>query len=123
MQENKMLPDSELDIMMIIWDAGTPVDSDYIMEHLTDKSWAKTTVLNFLIRLSDRGFLSCRKEGRKNIYTPLIKQEDYVKKESRSFFKKMHHNSLKSLIVSLYDGKEITKEDAAELKALIEEAR
>lgn len=81
----KKLPDSELEIMMIIWDADSSVDCDYIMTHLDSNKWAKTTVLNFLIRLSDRGFLSCCKEGRKNIYTPLIKRDDYVKKKVAFF--------------------------------------
>jgi len=51
----KKLPDSELEIMMIIWNADEKVTSDYIMVKL-DKTWQKTTVLNFLIRLCDRGF-------------------------------------------------------------------
>lgn len=51
----KKLPDSELEIMMIIWDADEKVTSDYIMEKL-NKTWQKTTVLNFLTRLCDRGF-------------------------------------------------------------------
>ena len=63
----KKLPDSELEIMMIIWDADEKVTSDYIMEKL-NKTWQKTTVLNFLTRLCDRGFLKCHKEGRFNVY-------------------------------------------------------
>ncbi len=46
MNNIKKLPDSELEIMMVIWDANESVTSDYIMEKLS-KSWAKTTVLNF----------------------------------------------------------------------------
>jgi len=57
--------------MMIIWDAEEKVTSDYLMEHL-DKTWQKTTVLNFLNRLCERGFLQCHKEGRLNIYEPLV---------------------------------------------------
>lgn len=121
MNRTKKLPDSEFEIMMEVWDANKPVTSDYLMAHL-DKSWAKTTILNFLTRLCERGFLSCRKEGRINIYTPLIKKADYIKYESRTFLEKLHHNSLKSLIVSLYDGKTLTNEDVKALKSLIEEA-
>jgi len=117
----KKLPDSELEIMMIIWNADEKVTSDYIMVKL-DKTWQKTTVLNFLIRLCDRGFLKCHKEGRFNVYEPLVKKEDYLKKVSRSFLQKVHNNSLTSLVASLYDGKSISKEDLDELKKFIEEA-
>ena len=68
---------------MTIWDADEKVTSDYIMDHL-DKTWQKTTVLNFLSRLCDRGFLSCHKEGRFNIYEVLVKKDNYLQKESKT---------------------------------------
>ena len=117
---NRKLPDSELEIMMVIWGAPAPVDSTYIMERL-DKTWVKPTVLNFLTRLCERGFLECEKDGRKNLYHPLIAREEYLKCESVSFFQKLHKNSLKSLITSLYDGNGVTREDLNELKSFIEE--
>ena len=117
----KRIPDSELELMMIIWDAGENVTSDYIMQRI-DRDWTKTTVLNLLARLCSRGFLKCGKEGRHNIYTPLVDKDDYLKAESRSFLKKMYHNSLTKLVASLYDGNSVSKEDLAELKTFIEEA-
>lgn len=44
------------------------------------------------------------------------------RKESKSFLQKAHDNSLTSLVASLYDGKNISKEDLDELKKFIEEA-
>lgn len=118
----KKLPESELEIMMIIWDAEAGVTSDYIMERL-DKTWVKPTVLNFLSRLCERGFLSCAKEGRFNVYTPCVKKEAYLTSESRSFMEKLHQNSLASLLVSLYDGKKVSEQDLEQLRAFIEEAK
>ena len=121
MNDMKKLPDSELEIMMIIWDAKEKVTSDYIMDRI-NKDWLKTTVLNFLTRLCDRGFLKCHKEGRFNIYESQVGKEDYLQRESKSFLKKLHHNSLTSLIATLYDGNSISKDDLEELKKFIEEA-
>ena len=87
-----------------------------------NKDWLKTTVLNFLTRLCDRGFLKCHKEGRFNIYESQVDKEDYLQRESKSFLKKMHHNSITSLIATLYDGNSISKDDLEELKKFIEEA-
>ncbi|MGI6570864.1 MAG: BlaI/MecI/CopY family transcriptional regulator [Caldicoprobacterales bacterium] len=55
-------------------------------------------------RLCDRCFLKCHKERRYNVYEPQVKKEDYQQRESKSFLQKMHHNSLTSLVASLYDG-------------------
>lgn len=117
----KKIPDSELEVMMAIWDAGESVTSDDIMKRLK-KHWAKTTLLNFLSRLCDRGFLRCHKKGRRNVYEALVNKEDYLRNESKNFFRKMHRNSITSLVASLYGGNSITKEDLKELKRFIEGA-
>lgn len=121
MNNIKKLPESEEEIMLIIWDAQESASSDYIMERI-DKSWTKTTVLNFLTRLCNRGFLQCEKSGRSNLYAPIINKNDYLQKESRNFLQKMYHNSLTNMVASLYDGKSVTKKDLEELKRFIEEA-
>lgn len=122
METIKRLPDSELEIMMIIWEANKPVSSTYIIEKLKgEKDWVHTTVLNFLARLVDRGFLETKKKGRYNYYYTLINEKDYLQKESRSFLEKMHRNSLMSLVASLYDGDAISKEDLEELSNFVDE--
>lgn len=122
MQEIQKLPDSELEIMMVIWEAGSAVSSAYIQEKL-NKDWAKTTILNFLIRLCDRGFLACAKNGRSNVYTPLISRDAYLKKEHQSILKKLHQKSITSLVASLYDVHAISDEDLNELEKFIKEAK
>lgn len=118
----KKLPDSELEIMLIIWEAKEPVSSAYLMEKLQgEKDWANTTVLNFLARLVERGFLGVEKQGRINIYRPLIAEKDYIEIESRSFLERMHKSSLKSFVAALYDGRTLSSEDAEELKRFIDD--
>jgi predicted transcriptional regulator len=122
METIKRLPDSELEIMMIIWEAGQQVSSTYIIEKLKgEKDWVHTTVLNFLSRLVDRGFLETSKQGRFNYYNPIISEKDYLQKESKTFLEKMHKNSLKSLVAALYDGEAISKEDLEELSNFVDE--
>jgi len=122
MSEIKKLPDAELEVMMVIWDAGVTVTSDFIMERI-NKDWAKPTLLNLLNRLCDRGFVKCGKEGKHNTYTALVEKEEYLQVESKNFLKKLHHNSLTSLVATLYSVNDISKDDLNELKKFIEEAK
>jgi len=116
------LPDAELDIMKIIWTSDGETTSAYIMEKLEGKKdWAVTTVLNFLARLVDRGFLTSRRSGKTNIYTPVIGETEYLESESKSFLERLHGNSITSLVVSLYGGKAISNEDLEELRRYIDE--
>ena len=119
----KKLPETELDVMLLVWEAGGgPVTSDYLMERLKGKkTWAKTTVLNFLLRLIDKGFISSNRQGKSNLYTPIITKEEYLAVESKGFFSKMHDGSLTNLVATLYDTKSITRSDLDELKRFIEE--
>lgn len=122
MERIKRLPESELKIMMIIWESDQPVTSAYVMENLPNEiKWAQTTVLNFLARLVERGFLDLSKKGRVNYYTPLVEEDDYLHQESKSFLKKMHMGSVKSFVAALYDGEAIDEEDLLELKKYVEE--
>ena len=116
------LPDAELEIMKIVWKCGEGTTSAHICQELEGKKdWAVTTVLNFLARLVDRGFISVRRNGKINIYTPLVDEEKYLESESRSFLARLHGNSLKSLVASLYSGDAISRDDLEELKRYINE--
>lgn len=118
----KRLPDSELEIMMIIWEANQPVTSAYISEKLKDKKkWKITSVLTFLSRLTDKGFLTSRREGKINIYSPIIPEQEYLENESKTFLEKLYGNSLTSLVASLYKSKAVSEEDLTELRRFIDE--
>lgn len=116
------LPDAELVIMQIIWEVNDDTTSAYICSKLEGKKdWAVTTVLNFLARLVDRGFLTVKRSGKTNIYSPIIKEDTYLENESKSFLKRLHGNSLKSFVTALYEGHAINQKDLNELKQFIEE--
>jgi BlaI family penicillinase repressor len=119
----KRLPDSELEIMMIIWEAKEPVTSAYISEKLKNrKKWKITSVLTFLARLTEKGFLTSTREGKINIYSAVISEEEYLENESKSFLEKLYGNSLTTLVSSLYKSNAISDKDLAELRRFIDKA-
>ena len=72
MKEIKRLPESELEIMQIIWKNPAPVSRMTIEDALQKiHPLAPTTILTLLTRLCEKGFLSLEKDGRTNLYTPL----------------------------------------------------
>ena len=116
----KRLPESELEIMMIIWEYNRSVNRMEIEEHLK-KDVAAPTILSFLNRLETKGFVSVEKIGKINWYTPLVKKEEYLQKESRNILRRMYQNSLKNFVTALYDGEGLSSQDLEDLKAFIEE--
>ena len=116
----KRLPESELEIMMIIWEYNRPVNRMEIEERLK-KDVAAPTILSFLNRLETKGFVSVEKIGKINWYTSLVKEEEYLQKESRNILRRMYQNSLKNFVTALYDGEGLSSQDLEDLKAFIEE--
>ncbi|MCM1127368.1 MAG: BlaI/MecI/CopY family transcriptional regulator [Lachnospiraceae bacterium] len=120
----KRLPDSELEIMMIIWDYDKPVTRTEIEERLDgERKLSPTTVLSFLSRLQEKGFLKVEKSGKNNIYLALIRREDYMRTESRNILKRLYQNSARNFLAALYDGEALTEEELEELEDYISTKR
>lgn len=118
----KRLPDSELELMLIIWDAGEAVSRNYIQERLEkSRNLAATTILSFLSRLENKGFLRVEKRGKNNYYYPLVSQADYVQSESKTMLEKFFGNSLKNFVVQLNDVKAVDERQIQELKEFLDE--
>ena len=116
------LPDSELDIMLVLWHHIPPMSRLEIETAINEKkALAPTTILSLLSRLEKKQFVSVTKEGKTNYYTPLISQEEYQNCESKNVLERVFGNSLKSFVTSLYRGKELTQQDVAELYDYIQE--
>lgn len=116
------LPDSELAVMQIIWAEQLPIGSGRIVQILEqEKGWTRSTVQVLLKRLEEKGFLSCKKEGRLKMYTPLIEREQYVSKETKSFLEHFYNNSYQGLIASLVKNETISQEDIEDIVSIITE--
>ncbi|HJA19782.1 MAG TPA: BlaI/MecI/CopY family transcriptional regulator [Candidatus Mediterraneibacter ornithocaccae] len=120
MKNMKRLPESELEIMQIIWKEETPVSRITIEHSLQEKHpLAPTTILTLLTRLCEKGFLSLKKDGRSNLYEPLITEREYLACESRSFLDRMFGGSIAGFATALCDSG-IKKEELEELKRMLE---
>ncbi|WP_339321506.1 BlaI/MecI/CopY family transcriptional regulator [Paenibacillus sp. FSL W8-0194] len=121
MEKIKRLPDAELEVMLIIWKTGQSINSSYILDQLRDKrNWSLPTLMTVLARLTEKGFLICEKEGRNNRYYAAISESEYKESEGKSTLMKLFGNSVQDMVMSLYNGKAINKNDLAELRELID---
>ena len=116
------LPESELDIMLVLWNGTPPMTRPEIEKVInTRKNLVPTTILSLLTRLESKNFVEVTKQGKMNLYTPLISQTDYQAHESQSVLEKLHGNSLKKFVTSLYQGKKISSEEIHELSDFLKE--
>lgn len=120
----KKISESEQEIMLAIWnmEEEQPITASRLEAIFgEEKGWKKTSILTFLSRLVEKGYLSCERRGKTNFYTPLISYEQFSRRESRNILHKLYRNSLKNFVSALYDGEEMSKQDVQELRQFLDE--
>ena len=116
----RRLPDAELEVMQAIWACEPPVSRTDIDEILRDTHpMAQTTLLTVLTRLSEKGFVEIRKEGRSARYIPVVARQEYLAQQSRRFVEKVCKGSLPAFAAALCDSG-LTKDELAQLRELLE---
>ncbi|MDR1000056.1 MAG: BlaI/MecI/CopY family transcriptional regulator [Clostridiales bacterium] len=120
----KKLPDTEFDIMKVVWANEPPVTSNIVMQQLgNEREWKAQTAISLLQRLVERGFIRTEKAGKERSYFPLISKEDYLKFETGDFMERFHGNSFASLVATLYGGDKIKDIDLDQLARWLKEKR
>lgn len=112
----KKLPDTEFELMKVVWANEPPITTSIIMQQLgNERGWKPQTVISLMMRLVERGFLHTEKQGKERTYFPLVGKDEYLKFETSSFVRQFHDNSFIKLASTLYDDKALTDDDINEL--------
>ena len=62
----RRLPESELDIMLVVWAAGETGTTAVEIGEALERPLTASALHSYLKRLEEKGFLSCVKEGKVN---------------------------------------------------------
>ena len=116
----RKIPDSELEIMQIIWDNPAPVSRQTI-ENVLNKQHkiALTTLLTLITRLSEKGFVLVERKGRESgVYYPMISKRDYLASQSHRFLNLLCNGNLAAYDGAICDSG-LTSNQIEELRDLI----
>jgi predicted transcriptional regulator len=83
------LSPSEWEIMRICWRLGRCTVRDVLREDLRTRKRDYRTILTFMTRMSNKGWLTVSREGNKNRYTPALEEERALRKEIRRFLEEV----------------------------------
>ena len=120
------LPESELQIMQLIWDMNKKgvkdIHAGAMIAAYPDEigHLALTTVLTLMTRLVGKGFIRLEKHGRANCAVVLADEEEYKQRAAADFVATVYGSNTKGLISALYSGGIISEEDIADLRKMIE---
>jgi predicted transcriptional regulator len=121
MGRKRKLGDVELEILSIVWDLGEATVADVRDVILKRRTVAYTTVMTMMRNLAEKGFLEHRTEGRTYVYTAAAPAQEVRRTLLRDTVDKVFGGSSVDLVQNLLDGRELSGEEIAEIKRLIEE--
>lgn len=115
------ISEAESIIMQSLWDKS-PMSADEVIATLLDQQdWQEATVKTLLNRLLKKGAIRAVKDGRRFLYSPILKREQWIHTESKGFLDRMFDGKIAPLVAHFSQQKKLSKQDIDALKKLIEE--
>ena len=111
---------AEAVVMEILW-RNHPLAADEVVAALADRDWAEATVKTLLNRLLNKGAIRAEKDGRRYLYSPMVKREDWVLEESRGLLERLFDGRVAPLVAHFSEQRKLSRKDIAELRQLLEE--
>lgn len=106
------IPDSELEVMLAVWKAEPPINTNSLMKLIGNKKgWKAPTLISFLSRLEDRGFLMSYKNGKERVYIPIADKDRYMSTVTRAFIETYCEGSFVNMLDSLFRDKKFENDD------------
>lgn len=110
------ISDSELEVMRLLWEAGTPLPISEIRIAMQQrKGWEPTTVKTLVNRLVAKKVLA---QEKRNVfyYIPLVSQEEYNSWATNQLIDKLYRGSAKNLVAALVHSDNLSDKDIQELR-------
>ncbi len=115
----KPIPDSELEILLALWDHGPATVRD-LLDRLPGPDRAYTTVQTLLNRLEAKGCVATRKDGRALVYTPTVERDDLLTAELAEVATRVTGGRASPLVLNLVEQGNLSPDDIAALRALLD---
>lgn len=120
--DSKLLTDTELELMTILWRLGEGSVAQVMEQLPKERDLAYTSVSTILRILEQKGVLKTRKEGRGHIYIPQLAKSEYEAKTVKQVVDRVFEGTPVNLVRQLLDSVPLNDKDLEELRQLINQA-
>jgi len=115
------ISEAESAVMDVLW-RSHPLSAEDVVAALADsRQWQEATIKTLLNRLLNKGAVAAEKEGRRYLYSPLLKREDWMLEESQGLLERMFGGRVAPLVAHFSQHRKLSRKDIAELRRLLEE--
>ncbi len=119
---NVNLSDGEWKIMNVLWEKGSATITELTAVLQKETGWDKHIIITMLNRMGKKGAVSFRTIGRAKQFYPLLLKNEVSIRETKGFLNKVYRGSIGMMVNAMVEDRALTKEDIAELYAILEQA-
>lgn len=112
--------DAELKLLRELWERGEQSVGDLHERVQPDWPVGYTTVLKLLQRMTDKGLVVRRQEGRGHLYRPAVERESTERRVTRSFLRRTFGGSVERLLQSALPTGPARREEIEEIRRLLD---
>ncbi len=110
-------------IMKVVWDAKEDISTPEIMDELRirfQKDYARTTVVTFLQRLAEKGFVTTYRKGRSSYVHALRDEKSYMDKFLREAEDFWFQGNTSKFIAALCNTKKLSQKEIEEIRETLD---
>lgn len=113
--------DAESIVMEALW-RRHPLSADDVVAALAKQEhWQEATIKTLLNRLLNKGAIRAEKDGRRYLYSPVLRREDWMLGESQGLLERLFDGRVAPLVAHFSAQRKLSRKDIAELRQLLED--
>ena len=121
MRELPKISEAEFEVMKVVWKYA-PINTNEITEKLTQTTnWSPKTIQTLIKRLVSKKALTYEKQSRVFVYTPLVKEDEYIRRESNTFLNRFYDGNITSMLASYIEDDKLSEAEIDTLRSLLSE--
>ena len=109
MSDLPQISEAEFEVMKVVWKSA-PINTNEITgQLLKTTSWSAKTIQTLIKRLVTKGALTYKKQGRVFVYTPLVKEDEYINQESNTFLKRFYDGDISAMLSAYLENNQLSE--------------
>ncbi|EHJ52187.1 CopY/TcrY family copper transport repressor [Streptococcus macacae] len=114
-----VISNAEWEVMRVVWAKKATSSSEIIAVLGQAYDWSASTIKTLITRLSEKGYLTSQRQGRKYIYSSVMTEEEALNQQVSDLFSRICLKKHKALIKNLIQETPMTMSDIEDLEALL----
>ncbi len=115
------ISEAESIVMEVLWRTQPLAAEEVVAALAQSQQWQEPTIKTLLNRLLKKGAIQAERDGRRYLYTPVLRRQDWVMGESQGLLARMFGGRVAPLVAHFSEQGGLSARDIAELRTLLEE--